>query len=60
MRTTSIGDSGLVVSVVGLGCNNFGRRLDQDGATAVVHAALEAGVTMFDTAEMYGDGESER
>ena len=55
-----VGDSGLVVSVVGLGCNNFGRRLDQDGTTAVVHAALDAGITMFDTAEMYGDGESER
>ncbi|HEY3922207.1 MAG TPA: aldo/keto reductase [Gaiellaceae bacterium] len=60
MRTTSVGNSGLVVSVVGLGCNNFGRRLDQDGTTAVVQAALDAGITIFDTAEMYGDGESER
>jgi len=60
MRTRTVGSSGLVVSVVGLGCNNFGRRLDAEGAKVVVHAALDAGITMFDTAEMYGDGESER
>jgi aryl-alcohol dehydrogenase-like predicted oxidoreductase len=49
----------LEVSVVGLGCNNFGRRVDVDGTRAVVDAALEAGVTFFDTAESYGDGRSE-
>jgi aryl-alcohol dehydrogenase-like predicted oxidoreductase len=49
----------LEVSVVGLGCNNFGRRLDQEGARAVVDAAIEAGVTFFDTAESYGGGQSE-
>ena len=49
----------LQVSVVGLGCNNFGRRVDVDGTRAVVDAALEAGVTFFDTAESYGDGRSE-
>jgi aryl-alcohol dehydrogenase-like predicted oxidoreductase len=54
-----IGD--LEVSEVGLGCNNFGRRVDLDGTRAVVDAALEAGVTFFDTANSYGDppGESE-
>jgi aryl-alcohol dehydrogenase-like predicted oxidoreductase len=54
-----LGDSGLEVSVVGLGCNNFGRRVDLDGTRAVVDAALEAGVTLFDTADIYGGGQSE-
>ena len=49
----------LEVSVVGLGCNNFGRRVDVDGTRAVVDAALDVGVTFFDTAESYGDGRSE-
>jgi aryl-alcohol dehydrogenase-like predicted oxidoreductase len=55
-----LGDSELEVSVVGLGCNNFGRRLDLGGTAAVLDAALEAGVTFFDTADVYGEGESER
>jgi aryl-alcohol dehydrogenase-like predicted oxidoreductase len=55
--TRTIG--GLKVSAVGLGCNNFGRRLDQAGTNRVVDAALEAGVTFFDTADVYGDGLSE-
>ena len=50
----------LRVSRVGLGCNNFGWRLDLEGTRAVVEAALEAGITHFDTAETYGDGNSER
>jgi aryl-alcohol dehydrogenase-like predicted oxidoreductase len=50
----------LEVSVVGLGGNNFGRRLDADATAHVVHAALDAGVTFFDTAELYGDGLSEQ
>jgi aryl-alcohol dehydrogenase-like predicted oxidoreductase len=54
-----LGPSGLSVSVVGVGCNNFGRRLDADGATRVVHAALDAGVNLFDTADIYGGGASE-
>ena len=54
MRYRPLGDSGLMVSVTGLGCNNFGRRLDLDGTRAVVDAALEAGITLLDTAEMYG------
>jgi aryl-alcohol dehydrogenase-like predicted oxidoreductase len=47
-------------SRVGLGTNNFGRRLDLAGTRAVVDAALDAGVTHFDTADIYGDGDSER
>ncbi len=54
MRYRSLGNSGLVVSVVGLGCNNFGSRLDLDGTRAVVDAAIDAGVTLLDTADMYG------
>jgi aryl-alcohol dehydrogenase-like predicted oxidoreductase len=57
MRTRSLGP--LDVSVVGLGCNNFGRRIDEDATRAVVDAALDAGVTFFDTADVYGDGLSE-
>jgi aryl-alcohol dehydrogenase-like predicted oxidoreductase len=49
----------LDVSVAGLGCNNFGARIDEERARAVVHAALDAGVTLFDTADIYGDGRSE-
>jgi aryl-alcohol dehydrogenase-like predicted oxidoreductase len=60
MRERRVGDSRLYVSVVGLGCNNFGRRLDGERSQRVVHAALDAGVTLFDTAESYGDGDSER
>ncbi len=57
LPTRPLGHSGLETSVVGLGCNNFGRRLDLDGTRAVVDAALEAGVTFFDTADTYGDSE---
>jgi aryl-alcohol dehydrogenase-like predicted oxidoreductase len=59
MRMRRLGDSGLKVSEVGLGCNNFGMRIGQDEATAVVDAALDAGVTLFDTADIYGGTESE-
>src|SRR5215475_6042855 len=55
MRYRPLGESGLLVSVVGLGCNNFGGRLDVDGTRAVVDAALDAGVTFLDTADMYGN-----
>jgi aryl-alcohol dehydrogenase-like predicted oxidoreductase len=54
MRYRTLGDSGLLVSVVGLGCNNFGGRLDVAGARAVADAAIGEGITLFDTAEMYG------
>ncbi|MGO1226164.1 MULTISPECIES: aldo/keto reductase [unclassified Brachybacterium] len=59
MRYDSLGSSGLLVSSLGIGCNAFGRRIDQDAATAVVQAALDEGVTFFDTADTYGIGESE-
>ena len=55
MKTRALGPSGLQVSEVGLGCNNFGRRLDEAGTRAVVHAALDAGINFFDTADSYGD-----
>jgi aryl-alcohol dehydrogenase-like predicted oxidoreductase len=49
----------LEVSVAGIGCNNFGMRIDEDQSRAVVDAALDAGVTLFDTADLYGGGKSE-
>jgi aryl-alcohol dehydrogenase-like predicted oxidoreductase len=61
MRYRPLGQSGLLVSVVGLGCNNFGSRLDVDGTRAVVDAAIDAGITLFDTSDTYGGhGGSER
>ncbi|MFI6077607.1 aldo/keto reductase [Actinoplanes sp. NPDC051343] len=54
MSYRRLGASGLVVSVVGLGCNNFGRKLDADGTREVVDAAFDAGITLFDTADIYG------
>ena len=54
MKYRGVGKSGLLVSVVGLGCNNFGMRLDLEGSRAVIHAALDAGITLFDTADIYG------
>jgi aryl-alcohol dehydrogenase-like predicted oxidoreductase len=59
VRHRPLGDSGIEVSAVGLGCNNFGRRVDAAGTKAVVDAALEVGVTFFDTADVYGVGDSE-
>ena len=57
METRRIGS--LDVSVVGLGCNNFGTRLDAAATARVVHAALDRGINLFDTADTYGRGESE-
>ena len=57
MQSRSIGS--LTVSVVGLGCNNFGWRLDAAKTKVVVDAALDAGITHFDTADLYGEGQSE-
>ena len=57
METRGIGS--LDVSVVGLGCNNFGRRVDEDGTRRVVDAALDAGINFFDTADIYGGTKSE-
>jgi aryl-alcohol dehydrogenase-like predicted oxidoreductase len=61
MRYRQLGTSGLTVSVVGLGCNNFGRRIDLEQTRAVVDAAFDAGITLLDTADTYGNrGGSER
>src|SRR5437764_12216609 len=61
METVRLGSSALEVSRVGLGCNNFGRRLDREGTQAVVDAALAAGIRFLDTADAYGNhGGSER
>src|SRR5436305_10028003 len=49
----------LTVSLFGLGCNNFGMKLDEDQTKVVVHAALDAGITLFDTADIYGATKSE-
>ena len=54
MEYKNLGQSGLQVSAVGLGCNNFGRRCDQEQTALVVHKALELGVTFFDSADIYG------
>jgi aryl-alcohol dehydrogenase-like predicted oxidoreductase len=54
MTYRQLGDSGLTVSTVGLGCNNIGKRLDKDATRALVDAAIDAGVTLFDTADIYG------
>jgi aryl-alcohol dehydrogenase-like predicted oxidoreductase len=59
LASRPFGASGLEVSVVGLGCNNFGRRIDLEATRAVVDAALDEGVTFFDTANTYGRGQSE-
>ena len=59
MRYVPLGESGLMVSVVGVGCNAFGSRIDADRTTAVVDAAIDRGVTLFDTADSYGSGASE-
>ena len=55
MTYRTLGKSGLEVSAVGLGCNNFGMRIDLDAARKVVHKALDLGVTLFDTADIYGN-----
>jgi aryl-alcohol dehydrogenase-like predicted oxidoreductase len=60
VEVTQLGSSDLLVSRVGLGCNNFGRRLDAGATRAVIEAALDVGVTFFDTADVYGSGDSER
>lgn len=54
MRYRQLGSSGLVVSLIGLGCNAFGRRVGETRTHEVVRAALDAGVTLFDTADSYG------
>lgn len=59
MQLRRLGNSGLKVSVIGLGCNNFGMRIDQAQTRMVVDAALDCGVNFFDTADIYGAAKSE-
>jgi aryl-alcohol dehydrogenase-like predicted oxidoreductase len=59
MEKRPLGTSGLEASLVGLGCNNFGMKIDLAASRAVISAALDAGLTFFDTADMYGNGQSE-
>lgn len=54
MSYRPLGDSGLMVSAVGIGCNAFGRRVDLDGVRAILAAARDTGVTLLDTADIYG------
>jgi aryl-alcohol dehydrogenase-like predicted oxidoreductase len=54
MKLRNMGRSGLRVSLIGLGCNNFGQRMDLESATRVIHKALDCGITLFDTADVYG------
>ncbi len=54
MDQRTLGRSGLQVSTIGLGCNNFGGRIDLEASRLVIHAALDAGITLFDTADVYG------
>lgn len=55
MKQRALGKSGVQVSLIGLGCNNLGRSLDLTASRAVVHKALDLGITFFDTADIYGD-----
>jgi aryl-alcohol dehydrogenase-like predicted oxidoreductase len=55
MKQRRLGTSGLQVSLVGLGCNNFGGRIDLEASRKVVHRALDLGITLFDTADAYGE-----
>jgi aryl-alcohol dehydrogenase-like predicted oxidoreductase len=55
VKQRNLGKSGLLVSLVGLGCNNFGMRIDLEASRKVVHKALDAGITLLDTADIYGN-----
>jgi len=55
MEIRNLGQSGLRVSSIGLGCNNFGGRIDEAATKAVIHKALDVGITLFDTADVYGE-----
>jgi aryl-alcohol dehydrogenase-like predicted oxidoreductase len=55
MKLRNLGKSGLTVSLIGLGCNNFGGRMDLEASRKVIHKALDAGITLFDTADVYGN-----
>ena len=55
MEIRNLGASGLRVSAIGLGCNNFGGRIDLEATRKVIHKALDLGITLFDTADTYGE-----
>jgi aryl-alcohol dehydrogenase-like predicted oxidoreductase len=55
MNLRNLGESGPLVSVAGLGCNNFGLRIDLEASRKVIHKALDLGITLFDTADIYGN-----
>jgi len=55
MEIRNLGQSGLRVSAIGLGCNNFGGRIDKQATRLVIHKALDLGITLFDTADTYGE-----
>jgi aryl-alcohol dehydrogenase-like predicted oxidoreductase len=59
MKDRNVGRSGLRISVVGLGCNSFGERIGPDESRAVIHRALDRGITFFDTADVYAEAQSE-
>ena len=59
MEYRRLGSSGLLVSAIGLGTNNFGGRSNFDQSRAVIERALDQGITLFDTADVYGGGKSE-
>jgi len=54
MKQRTIGNTGITVSALGLGCNNFGLRIDTEASRAVIHKALDLGITFWDTADVYG------
>src|SRR5487761_612402 len=54
MKLRKLGNAGPEVSVVGIGCNNFGMRIDLEASRKVIHKALDLGITLFDTADIYG------
>ena len=58
MTYRNLGESGLRVSTVGLGCNNFGMRIDEEASRRVIDAAIDAGITLFDTSDSYGESEA--
>jgi aryl-alcohol dehydrogenase-like predicted oxidoreductase len=55
MEIRNLGQSGLRVSTIGLGCNNFGGRIDLEATRAVIHKAIDLGITLLDTADTYGE-----
>ena len=60
MEYRNLGKAGVKVSAIGIGCNQFGGKVDRDGTKAIVHHALDEGINFFDTADVYGNrGSSE-